>query len=414
MQSVRQSHPREQSGSRDDKTRAEVGAGSQLGLDILEANKVVDQHSTMFTGWVDAAALAMASGGIKDLRVFAHPSKRAEVSPETFATLTFGEVPVVNGDSRRLVLKTLVEFLVVVWRLLMLRPGRCLLVLCLMPTTMVMLELVKRWLPSRRMAVCLHGELEGALDTSRQHPRSYGFYVLKWLALRRLDSTLDLVVLDHWVKAALLELSPGSISPARLHVVPHPILPWREQSSGRPASLDPPRDPARPTACFVGYLTPNKGHQHFLSLADQVPRLDFVTVGSGQRVDIRSGESQALSDQEAYLDAIGATDFSIFPYLSGYRLCASAAVLDGLSTGTHVVATRLPSFESLADQLGPSCLTLVDRVEDIPKLLNDDAWVSARLKERRERKSIIESSTFSLDSINESLQRLCAALRYEP
>jgi len=68
-----------------------------------------------------------------------------------------------NPEKRRLVLKSLVEFCVVFRRMLALRRQDILLVTCVLPTSLILIEWANRLLRRRGVHVVLHGDIEGIL-----------------------------------------------------------------------------------------------------------------------------------------------------------------------------------------------------------------------------------------------------------
>lgn len=370
---------------------------------IVEPSKVFAQHSTMFKGWIDACVGHLQNPSA-NVEVYAHRTKKAELSDVAARSIPFHNIPVVNGDSRRLMWKTLVECYVVTWRLVRLRKDEILLIMCLMPSVLILLEVLKRLFPSRHVVVCLHGELEGALDSSRQGFTSFGFYVLRWLRIRKFNSTLNLAVLDRSIASNMLKLWPSKINPDILHVIEHPILQWAATEAGAPD---------KPRACFVGYNTPNKGYSDFEYLSSQTPDIDFVAIGGGRIVDLKTGLQSPLKGFDGYLNSLSACDFAIFPYTGGYSLALSAAVLDALAAGCHILATRLPFFESLAEQLGQSCVSIVDDAAEIQRLLNDPEWVNRKLNLKSEIRDVISNSPFSVDSIGEAIHSMIGNMQNE-
>jgi glycosyltransferase involved in cell wall biosynthesis len=363
---------------------------------IVEPSKVLAQHSTMFTGWIDAC-LNKFQNPSTNIEIYAHRTKAVELSVKAASSIPFHNIPVVNGDSRRLIWKTLVEIYVIACRLFRLRKEEILLIMCLMPTTLIFLEVMKRLFPTKHVVVCLHGELEGALDSSRQSITSFGFYVLLWLRIRKLNSTLSLAVLDRSISCSMIKLWPSKINPDFLHVIEHPILHW-------PATDGGIRD--KPRACFVGYNTPNKGYREFEYLASQTSEIDFVAIGGGRIVDLKSGSQSTLKGFDGYLNSLSDCDFAIFPYTGGYSLALSAAVLDALAAGCHILATRLPFFESLAEQLGQSCVSIFEDAAEMQRVLNDPTWVNKKLNLKSEIRDAISNSPYSMDSIGEAIHSL--------
>lgn len=354
-------------------------------LVFLEPSKVRNQHITMLRGLVDAHALAREASDLPPVRIYGHESLIAalDLAPEdrTHARA----VPVMDPERRRLVRKSLLEALVTGWRMLRLRQDQTLLVTCLMPPALILVELLKRLLPSRDVVVMLHGEVEGFFEKRRQHAGSFGYYMLRWLRIRPSSSTLKLAVIDSFIADSLIAEFEDRIRSESVYVLPHPIAPM-PRLTVLPDGV--------PGICFIGFNTLNKGYDLFERLAAEMEdQARFVTIGGGRK-RVHGGDERALNGTSDYLDEIARCDVALFPYTGGYRASLSAAALDALSCGLHIVATRQACFVGLHSALGAYFVTLVDTIDDARFLLSDPAWISARRSERPERAAALERSHY--------------------
>lgn len=366
-------------------------------LHFVEPSKIGRYHITLIDGYLRAIGLSEALRSRFDLVFHASASTRANLAAETREAVEWRRIPVVDGDTRRLVLKSVIEFLVVL-RLLLLAPRRdVIFVSCVLPTTLLMLEWANGLIRRPRFFVVVHGEIEGAFEESVQGIRSYGYWVLKWLGIRRGRSTLQVVVIGEFSRDGLIRAFPDKFDPARTHVVPHPIV---------PVPFCPLDQLGPESLCFIGYRTPFKGFSGFVRAAEAHPEIDFRIVGGGVVEDLRSGTTRRLSTNEDFLGAISACAGALFPYVSGYRLSLSAAALDALATGTHMIATPRPCFLSLQQTFGPDAVTIYRSDEELDALLRTPRWLAARAAGRLKRLEAVEQSGYGLPAVSGAFERL--------
>jgi glycosyltransferase involved in cell wall biosynthesis len=303
-----------------------------------------------------------------------------------------------NPERRRLVRKSLLEAAVSCWRIVRMRRTDSLLITCLLPPALILVELFKRLFPRRRVTVMIHGEIEGLFEADRQHPGSYGYYMNKWIGLRRKHSTLGLAVIDDFIVDEMVASSKGAIRPDDITVIPHPITPLAEIM---PVDQD---EDAR--ICFIGFRTRQKGYDIFERVAATTPALTFEAIGGGYAQSVPGNQSRALCGTGDYMRAIAACDFALFPYVAGYRASLSAAALDALSAGLHLIASRRGCFINLHRNLGPDFVTLFDGEDQLRALLADPDWIAARREARMRRLRTIAHSPYGETNITKALARL--------
>lgn len=364
-------------------------------LSMLEPSKVRNQHITLLAGIIAAGATLPAD---RRASLIAHHSLLRELPPHTIAGWRQRKVPVMDPERRRLVRKSLLEALVVCWSILRLRRREVLLVTCLLPPALILVELFKRLFPRRRVVVMLHGEIEGMFEPARQHRGSFGYYVRKWLGLRRRDSTLELAVIDDFIAEEVVRTFGESIRSEGIFVIPHPITTMVNSPMADPGG------PAR--ICFIGFRTDFKGYPIFEQLAVSMPQATFEAIGGGQVEAVPGGDVRPLDGTADYMAAIAACDIAIFPYVGGYRASLSAAALDAVSAGVHVIASRRCCFVSLHETLGKDFVTLFDDEHEVRALLSDPEWVAQRRAGRQSRMVAIEKSKYGLPGVTAALSAL--------
>lgn len=366
-------------------------------LHFIEPSKTGRYHITLIDGYLRALSGSSEILSRFDLVFHSSSLTREHLSPGMREGVAWRSIPVLDGDRRRLVSKSVVEFFTVL-RLLLLAPRRdVVFVSCVLPTTLLMLELANGLLRHPNFFVVLHGEIEGAFEPTVQGVRSYGFWVLKWLAVRKRRSTLQVVMISDFARDGLLDAFEDKFDPATTHVVPHPIVP----------AVTGPADSAAPeTVCFIGYRTPFKGFEAFKRASDVHPGIEFEVIGGGVVEDLRTGGTRAITTNGEFLGSVSNCAAAIFPYTSGYRLSLSAAALDALATGTHMIATSRPCFLSLEKTFGPEAVTIYRSDDELDVLLRTPGWLGARAAGRRGRREAIERSGYGLSAVGRAFERL--------
>jgi hypothetical protein len=362
---------------------------------FLEPSKVGHQHITLIEGYLTALASSEIAR-THELHLRADRTTLESLPGALRARMQCQAVPVMDPVKRRLVAKSLLEFLVVAWQRFRLRPGDTLFVSCLLPTSLLLLEIWGRLLPKRGVYVVLHGEIEGLVDPSLRRLRSYGYWVWRWMRARRPGSLLSLVVIDDFIRDRLLVEFPDKLNAGNVFAVHHPIA---------PLSLEVGDAPDRPSACFIGFRTPAKGFDHFERLAADHPETRFVSIGAGFREVLPAGPKQALRDSDAYRRAIAACDVAAFPYVSGYNVTLSAAALDALSVGVHLAGLDRPFFVSLGACLGPDFVTVCSSPQELGALF-DRGRIFPGAKGKENRLERLADSKYGLAAVQRSFEAL--------
>lgn len=353
------------------------------------------QHITLIDGYLRAIQASPAVTGKFDLVLYASQRTYDFLSADVRQALRHKPIPVMNGEKRRLVLKSLLEFFVTAGMVLCKRREDVVFISCLIPPAFLMLELVNKVLGRRGVYLVVHDEVEGFFDVTRQNIKSYGFWILQWLRIRNRTSGISLVVIDDFIKERLLAEFPDKLGDASIKVAHHPISPVRIAGDGRGTA-----------ACFIGYRTKAKGFEAFKTIAEGSPSASFVAIGGGKVENVTTGETRSLSSSDDYLQAVGECAVAVFPYVSGYSCSLSAAALDAMSTGVHMVATHRGCFDNLSRCLGPDFVTLFDDADEVKALMKDKTWLRDKKLRQAERLELLALSKYGLRGVSRSLEEL--------
>jgi glycosyltransferase involved in cell wall biosynthesis len=379
---------------------------------FIEPSKVGSQHITLIEGYLRALISSERLRSSFELVFYAADSTVAALSPATRAAVRHVAIPVMNPEKRRLVRKTCVECYVLLGRLIRLRRGDVMFVSCVLPTTLMVLEMCNCLLRRAGVFVELHGEIEGLFDRSMQGISSFGFWVLQWMRLRRRGSRLSLVVIDDFIKTRLLAEFPHKFSAADIFVVHIPVSPF----TLAPASVhvQPPMQTSStsspPTVCFIGYRSRVKGFDQFLLQSALVSDASFVAIGGGKVEDVRSAHTTPIVGSDSYLAEVAKCSVALFPYVSGYNCSLSAAALDALSTGVYIVASRCACFVALQEYFGTEVVTVCDSAAAMTALLRNRQWLEDRRAQQPRRLERLAKSKFGADSVRSGFEILAAGL----
>jgi hypothetical protein len=298
--------------------------------------------------------------------------------------LTCKIISVMDPHKRRLFRKSLLEL----WNIIKLSFGSnsedIIIVSCLLPTTLFLLEIFNKFFGFSNIYLLLHGELEGLFNKEVQGIKSYGYWVKFWIRIRSCSSKLNLLVMDDFIRDLILREFPHKIDPSKLDIIHHPIFSIKNEVN----STD--------MVCFIGYKTRDKGFSFFEKESSTFRNLNFVAIGGGQFENLSTGDVEFLADSSEYLDRIGSCVVAVFPYEKNYNCTLSAAALDALSTGVHIIATDRPFFLSLAEYFGDEVISIYRTTSQFHKLLGDDKSLSDIRARRIKSREIIEKSKYSL------------------
>ena len=372
---------------------------SRARLFFVEASKVGTQHISLIDGYLQAIASSSKIKQTFDIVVRCHDTLYSELGQDTQHNFAHESIPVIDPNTRRFVPKILLEVWVVLQTILRARKNDIVFVSCVMPTALWMIEGLTQIL-RRRVFVMLHGEVEGFYDKQKSSFKNYGYWSKRWIQLRRSSSKLYLVVLDKFIRDRLLKDFPYKIRPEQIFTIHHPIT-----------FLANPNEISRPVprACFIGYRTGFKGYEDFESIARELTAIEFVAIGGGKLEHVPSGQFATLKELGGYLPAIADCDVAIFPYVGGYTASLSAAALDALSAGIHIIATDRPFFTGLAEQFGPEVITICSNTDQIRQLLNDSNWVARQRESRGSRLARLAVSPYNKESIRKGFEQLITA-----
>jgi NDP-4-keto-2,6-dideoxyhexose 3-C-methyltransferase len=367
---------------------------------FIEPSKVKTQHITLIDGYLRALTSSALVAESTELLFCASRSTFNSLSSKMRLTVRHHPIPVMNPEKRRLVAKSILEFLVVLWYMVRMRKDDIVFVSCILPPAFLALELANRVLRRRGVHIVLHGEIESLFADSRQRVGSIGYWTSKWIHFRQPCSMLRLVVIDDFIKQRLLDRFPRILKTEQIFVIHHPIstVAASATTSG-----------SKPTVCFIGYRTALKGFDCFKRLSAMTPTADFIAIGGGRVESMSDARVTQLPGSEDYFLAIGSCSVALFPYVGGYTCSLSAAVLDALSTGVHILATPQPCFISLKEHLGPEVVTTFESVDEAARLMRDPNWFTLKRAGQRERLRLLNSSKYGVDAVRASFDQLMRA-----
>lgn len=376
-------------------TKLPAPMASRKRLIFVEPSKVDKYHITLIDGYLAALMSSPVLKAAFDVTAWLSQSTHDNLSVAVRQSVQYRPIPVIHQDKHHVVRKSLLEFFVMARCLMSLRPGDVALVSCLMPTALLLLEILNGFLRKPGLFVVIHGEIDGLVEGRREHWRSIGHWATRWAEWRSRSSRISIVVIDDFIKDALLRSEV--VAPADLHVVHHPITAVPGiTGSGQDAH----------SVCFVGFRTKSKGYGDFEAASGRHPGLQFVVIGKGWVEVLGSGAARPLQGNQGFLEAIGKCAVALFPYTDGYSATLSAAALDTLSAGVHIVATSRPFFLALANYFGSDFVTIYDGEEMLDRLLADQAWLAERQAGQMNRRAALETSKYGMDSVQHELETL--------
>ncbi len=336
---------------------------------VMEPSKIGPQHITLLEGYLLALLkLDLPQRGLK-LVYRADPSSHAALSDDVRARVPLEPIAVIDPEERRWVAKGFQELGAIRAALATMGPDDILLITCLTAPALFLLELGQALIADRRVVVVLHSELEALFDPGLRSPKTWGFWAYRWFRARRPSSRLGIAVIAPFVRKELETSFPATFPPGNVRLLNFPVSPTMADA---PAPEGPPR------VSFIGYKTRFKGFEVFAraaaALADEP--LAFECVGGGQIESVPDGTTRPFAPGLGFLEEVAASALAVFPYQQGYVVTMSAAALDAVATGVHVLATRRPCFQALAEEFGPDSVTLFDTEAELQAILRDRAFVA--------------------------------------
>lgn len=365
---------------------------------FIEPSKVRTYHITLIEGYLAAILSSAAIINSRDVVFCACESLFDNLSDAVRNRVVHETIPVVDQDKHHVVQKSLLEFWIVLKYMFRMRRNDLMFISCMMPTALLLIEILNRVLRKRNLFVVIHGEIEATLGGEHLHWRSIGYWAVRWLRTRRCDSLIAVVVIDDFIKETLIAKHPDKFMDESIYVAHHPIT---------PCFFDTPEIVDIPTACFIGYRLPAKGFGEFKLLAAAHPNIRFAAIGAGEVEDVRSERARPISGIERFHRAVAECSIAVFPYMSAYDCSLSAAVLDALSTGVHIVATPRASFVSLANDLGSEFVTIYRSTTELEALLDDPSGIARHRFGRNRRLASLASSKFGLAAVQSDFERIC-------
>jgi glycosyltransferase involved in cell wall biosynthesis len=365
---------------------------------FIEPSKVDNYHITLIEGYLRAITSSATITEGRELVVCLSRSTFASLSSDLQSRICNSPIPVFSQDRHQLIRKTLVEFYVVVKFLLRARADDIVFVSSMVPSALLFLELLNRvWRKS--IFVVVHGELEALFERRPRNIRTFAYWAHSWFMVRRKTSTLRLVVIAEFIRDKLHLAFPAKLTLRQILVVPHPITAFAILSESIGAT----------SLCFIGHRTSNKGFDTFVEVGKRHPELCFLAIGGGSVENVGNGDTWPMTDSQSFLREISKCAVAVFPYTGGYSCSLSAAVLDALSAGVHILATARMCFLSLADDFGPDFVTIYKSTTDIDKLLAQSNWLAERQSGQSRRLSLLGKSKYGLEEVRAAFERLALA-----
>lgn len=372
-------------------------------LILLEPSKIGAQHITLIEAYLRALqTIDLAAMGI-DLVYAADPTSHAALAADVRDRLIHEPVAVINAEDRRWIAKGLLEVQVVEKAIAGLEPRDILLVTCLTAPALLIVEAMARRIGNKRVMVVLHSELESLVDPALRSPKSWGFWSYRWSRLRRPGSPLRIAVLADYVRDRLDALGNPALARSEVERLTFPV----SIAENIPIAAGPHR------LTFIGFKTRMKGFECFeqLALSNVLPNRVFTVVGAGKVEDVVSGATRPF-DASGFLGEVGQSTLAIFPYTHGYEASLSAAVLDALSTGVHIVATRRNCFEAIHREFGDRSVTLYDSEAELAAIVADDAVLAKARAGAAERRSKLARSSFGAAATLSDFRHVLAGWGY--
>lgn len=357
------------------------------------------QHITLIEGYLNALISSRSIAECFELVLCASKSTLAALPDTLISKFKCRPVPVMNPEKRRLIRKTFVELFVVLRYIVKLRPGDILFISCVLPTTLWLMEISNRFLRKNGVHVVLHGEIEALFDRSPQSFSRFGYWVLKWFHFRKAQSRIKFVVLDDFQKDRLVAAFPEKLNDSKISVIHHPVSPVLSGVESFPE---------KPAVCFIGYRTLFKGFDQFARMAAEHPAVRFLAIGGGIVEDVRTGMVHKLKGENDYLMQISKCSAALFPYTAGYVCSLSAAAIDALSAGVHIVASDRPFFRSLATYFGSEIVTVCSSIDEFSLELASSK-LPLRFEKRAFRFERILSSKYGLSAVQRSFERFVSS-----
>jgi hypothetical protein len=369
---------------------------------FLEPNKTGKEHVTLIDGYL--YALECLKQKYKSLKIEFYSSKDLDFDKMAITNISVSYIHVLDGHKKQLIRKSITGVGQVLRRYLGTKKGEIIFVSCLWSSELFVLELIGRFFGQNRadLYVLLHGDIEDIFHPPSKKPLTFGYWIQRWLSIRSPHSKIKLVVLADFIRRELLSAFPGKFREEDIHVVPLPLAINADKIESQEAYK----------ACFIGFRkTPNKGYARFLDLASNCSSANrtFLAIGQGVVEDVATGRSSMLLGGDGYIKALMACDVGVFPYVGGYRASLSAALMDAIAAGIHVVASPRNCFVQLHHELGPDFITICETDDAFRTLLNDNDWLAKQRASRALRLARLNDCAYSRSAIVQAFEGLLTA-----
>jgi len=367
---------------------------------VLEPSKVGVQHITLLEGYLRALlALDIAADGL-ELVYRADPSSYAALAEDVRRRVPLDAIAVRDPNARQWIRKIAQELRATFGALRSIADGDVLLITCLSSPSLLCFELCNSLIGRKHVVVVLHSEMEALFDDGMRSWRSWGFWAWQWSRVRERGSRLGVAVVAEFIREALTSAMPEKFKEREIAVLPIPVQPNRT----------PPDRTGRHRIAFIGYRSRFKGFEVFQRLASSPEsfQLEFAVIGGGSIEILPSEKRKALESANAYHAEIACSSIAVFPYTEGYVASLSAAALDALAAGVHIVATRRPCFQWIGRELGDTFVTLVDSETDFAALVADDAFLTRVRNGANRRLQLLGDSEFGADATQRAFAEILA------
>lgn len=369
-------------------------------LKFIEPSKVGNQHITLIEGYLKAASHFSQT----KVQAFLSSKTVFNLSDSLKKEIDIKEIFVLDPIKRRLVIKSFVEFFVTLREIILLKKNEVLIVTCILPTALLLLELVSKLFRNKNIFICLHGEIEFLASKKPLSIFRIGFWARAWLKVRSIKSNIKLIVLDDFIKQGLLERFPNKFNEIGVFVLnfPMPVLPPFNSVIDDHLNI-----------CFIGYKTSHKRYDRFeklFNLSKKNSRLRFFFIGSGIVHDLNTNQITKICSNSEYYDALRKMDLAIFPYDEGYELSMSAAMLDAIFCNLKILSTNIGCAASLKVKF-PNLVTIInnsDLTETFHEMLNRNIFFDKYEKIAQfEYSTISINKYYGLNFIARELAKIC-------
>ena len=328
-------------------------------------------------------------------KLYCHKSLYDNLSKEVKEKADYKSIFVNDPEKRRFLLSSFIEFFTIFRIILKMNKEDKLLITCLFSNSLFLLEIMTRFLSRENIYIILHAELEAIKDESiRLSKARYGYWFWLWWRKRALSNSFKLVVIDDFIKTAILKAEIKPAAPHDVIVLHHPVEPLEPL---------PKNDADAPLKiCFIGQKMRYKGFDIFAEVAQKYQAHRFFVIGNGQSVDFHTNEIVEFSSASDFNKAVHGCDVALLPYSSAYDVSLSAAFLDAVSSGLMIIASNRDSFKALQGEFGEDFVKCYSSKEELFDIMADLKTDIRQL--RGERLERAKMSKFSRQNIIKDIE----------